>query len=248
MWLQRVGHDWELNWTERNHGRSCWEASCGKIKRTRDPLSFNLCQDEETYRLGPCTHPDLSATAPWTVAIKLLTELAWVGTQFQWQEPALSPGPGKTMKLFFPPPPRTLPLRLDSTLVFREAEFSASLPVYAGVTNPDSRSWTGDNVIINRQRRPHFYHFLYLFMILSVLGLFCCMWVLSICGEWGLLSGWGAGAAGCRGFRLSSAGLVVLDRVWAAPKHVESSWTRDWTCVFWIGRWILIHWTTREVP
>ena len=27
-----------------------------------------------------------------------------------------------------------------------------------------------------------------------------------------------------------------------------SSRTRDWTCVLCIGRWILNHWTTREVP
>ena len=33
-----------------------------------------------------------------------------------------------------------------------------------------------------------------------------------------------------------------------APWHVESSWTRDWTCVPWISRWILNYWTTREVP
>ena len=32
-----------------------------------------------------------------------------------------------------------------------------------------------------------------------------------------------------------------------APWHVESSQTRDWTCVPCIGRWILIHCTTREV-
>ena len=29
---------------------------------------------------------------------------------------------------------------------------------------------------------------------------------------------------------------------------VASSWTRDWIYVSCIGRWILIHWTTREVP
>ena len=33
-----------------------------------------------------------------------------------------------------------------------------------------------------------------------------------------------------------------------APWHIESSQTRDWTCVPWIGRWILNHRTTREVP
>ena len=33
-----------------------------------------------------------------------------------------------------------------------------------------------------------------------------------------------------------------------APRHVESSWTRDQTHVSCISRWILNHWTTREVP
>ena len=32
-----------------------------------------------------------------------------------------------------------------------------------------------------------------------------------------------------------------------APWHVESSWTSDRTHVLCIGRWILIHCTTREV-
>ena len=32
-----------------------------------------------------------------------------------------------------------------------------------------------------------------------------------------------------------------------AQKHVASSWTRDWTRVPCIGRWILNHCTTREV-
>ena len=33
-----------------------------------------------------------------------------------------------------------------------------------------------------------------------------------------------------------------------APPHVGSSQTRDGTCIPCIGRWILNHWTTREVP
>ena len=34
-------------------------------------------------------------------------------------------------------------------------------------------------------------------------------------------------------------GLVAL-------QHVESSWTRDWTCVSCMGRWILHHWATMD--
>ena len=33
-----------------------------------------------------------------------------------------------------------------------------------------------------------------------------------------------------------------------APQHVEASWTRDRTHVPFIGKRILNHWTTREVP
>ena len=33
----------------------------------------------------------------------------------------------------------------------------------------------------------------------------------------------------------------------SCSRHVESSRTKDWTCVSWIGRWLLIHWTTRTV-
>ena len=109
--------------------------------------------------------------------MKLLTELIWAAAQFQWQEPALSLGPGKAIKVFFLPPLKTLPLRLDSTLVFREAELSASLPVNAGVTDPDRRSWRADNLIISRQRRPHFYHsFIYLFI-------FWLYWVFTVACE-----------------------------------------------------------------
>ena len=32
-----------------------------------------------------------------------------------------------------------------------------------------------------------------------------------------------------------------------APRHVESSQTRDQTCVPYVGRWILIHCTIKEV-
>ena len=62
--------------------------------------------------------------------------------------------------------------------------------------------------------------------------------------------------------QLQHSGLVVVasgvQGAWAAAavacglscsvRHVESSQTRDGTCVPYIGRWILIHCTTREVP
>ena len=40
----------------------------------------------------------------------------------------------------------------------------------------------------------------------------------------------------------------MAQRLLVAPWHVESSWTRDQTCIPHIGRQILNHWTTSEVP
>ena len=62
--------------------------------------------------------------------------------------------------------------------------------------------------------------------------------------------------------QLQHSGLVVVasgvQGAWASAavacglscsvRHVESSQTRDGTCVPYIGRWILIHCITREVP
>ena len=46
--------------------------------------------------------------------------------------------------------------------------------------------------------------------------------------------------SGFRAQQLWRMGLVAL-------RHVESSWTRDWTLVLFIGRGIINHWTTEEV-
>ena len=92
-----------------------------------------------------------------------------------------------------------------------------------------------------------FLKYIYIY-ILAVLGLCCCMWAFSSCGEQRLLSSCGAWAPHCCGFSccrtwaqsLWLTGLVALRPVW-------SSWTRDRTCVPCIGRQILNHWTIREV-
>ena len=47
---------------------------------------------------------------------------------------------------------------------------------------------------------------------------------------------------GPRACRLRSCGAWVV-----ALRHVESSQTRDWTCFPFIGRWVFIHYTIREV-
>ena len=52
---------------------------------------------------------------------------------------------------------------------------------------------------------------------------------------------------------LRSTGSRVRQFQWlwhtglVASQHVESSWTRDKTHVADTGRWVLSHWTTREV-
>ena len=88
-----------------------------------------------------------------------------------------------------------------------------------------------------------------------------CTQVFSSCGKQGLLfvkvhglliaiaSRCGAQALGHVGF--SSCSTWAHQYMYmgiVAPKHVVFSRTRDWTCVPCIGRQILNHWTTREVP
>ena len=95
--------------------------------------------------------------------------------------------------------------------------------------------------------------FIYLF--LAMLRLHCCA-AFSRCSEQGLPSSCSAQASHCigasrlwsTGSRVHKASVVVAQRLLVAPWHVESSWTRDQTCIPHIGRQILNHWTTREVP
>ena len=77
-------------------------------------------------------------------------------------------------------------------------------------------------------------------------------WLSLVAGS-GASSSCGAWASCCGGFSccgvwatwcLSVAAALSL----VAPLHGGSSWTRDWTSVPCIGRQILNHWTTREVP
>ena len=79
--------------------------------------------------------------------------------------------------------------------------------------------------------------------------IFTVLWAFSSCGERGLLSSCGARASYCSDF---SCCEEQAQQLWcmglAAPRHMESFQTRDQTCVFCTSRWILNHWTTREVP
>ena len=104
----------------------------------------------------------------------------------------------------------------------------------------------------------------YLLFFLAALGLRCCVQVFSICREQRLLSSCSTRAY-CGGFSCSRAQALghmvfsscstraqqlqpVVSRAWgsiavhtgpAAPQHVGSFWTWDWTCVPWVARWIL---------
>ena len=75
---------------------------------------------------------------------------------------------------------------------------------------------------------------------------------LSLVRERGLRFSWGAPASHC-GVLLRSTGYRAHGLQWlqpaglVAPRHMESPWTRDQICVPCIGRWLLNHWTTREV-
>ena len=87
---------------------------------------------------------------------------------------------------------------------------------------------------------------------LAALCLNCSARIFSRCGEWGLLPSCGARASHCGGLsccRARGRASVAAARVLVALQHVGSSWTRDHrTHLPCIGRWILSHWMTREVP
>ena len=97
---------------------------------------------------------------------------------------------------------------------------------------------------------------------MCALGLRCCTKAFSGYSKWGLLSNGSARASHCAGFsccRAWALGCLGFSKwgVWdqqlwctslVATWHVKSSQTRDQTCVPCIGRWLLNHWTTTEVP
>ena len=94
-----------------------------------------------------------------------------------------------------------------------------------------------------------------------VLGLRCCMRALSGCNKQGLLfvavlglliveasliAAHGSRLMGFSSFRMQAQQLLRTSLV--APWQVEFSWNRDRACVLCIGKQVLNHWTTREVP
>ena len=98
----------------------------------------------------------------------------------------------------------------------------------------------------------HSFNFLIIFKSLAVLSLHCFAWTFSNCSRQGLLSSFSAQAPLQQLLLLQSTGSRVrgLQQLWlvhlVAPWHMQSSQTRDPTCVFCIGRWILNPQTIRK--
>ena len=103
--------------------------------------------------------------------------------------------------------------------------------------------------------------YLFVCWFMAVLGLHCCPWAFSSCVMWGLFFiAVGrlllAVASLVEAYRLQQLWLSVsrARALWlwhglsCSAWHMESSWTRDGTCVPCFGRKILIYCTTRETP
>ena len=92
---------------------------------------------------------------------------------------------------------------------------------------------------------------IFIYLVTAGLGLRCCMRAFSSCIEREPRSSCAVQTShfdgiSCCGVRaLGTQASVVLMHV--APRHMGSSWTRDWTLVPCIGRQTPNHWTTREV-
>ena len=106
--------------------------------------------------------------------------------------------------------------------------------------------------------------FISFYLFLGVLGLHCCSWAFSSCGEWGLLCSCGAWLSHCDGFSscraqalgcvgfsscvpgLWSTGAIVVARGLSCSAACGIFLGRDGIHVSCIGRWILYHWATRD--
>ena len=141
-YLQSRNRDIDI---ENKQGRSCQNAMTPPpglhitiSASSKTPNKWKMKQSSfqrDSHGLRPfeailkeCTHSNLSSNPTLEpISIKLLTKSSWVGTHsFSGQEPTVSPFAGKAIKLSFSTSPKTLSLRFDSALVYREAELSAS--------------------------------------------------------------------------------------------------------------------------
>ena len=89
--------------------------------------------------------------------------------------------------------------------------------------------------------------------ILGGLSLCCCVWAFFGCNDWGLLSTCSAQASHCSDFSFAEHGLWVhgcsnvTDRL-SCPLVCGIFLDQGWKPCLLIGRQILNHWTTGEVP
>ena len=103
--------------------------------------------------------------------------------------------------------------------------------------------------------------FLKYLLFLAILDISCCVQAFSSCSKQGHSSLWCISFSlqwllfqWSMGFRCMDSVVAALRLYWAhqlwcmgfvAQQHMESSWTRDQTCVPYIGRQIPNHWTNR---
>ena len=86
------------------------------------------------------------------------------------------------------------------------------------------------------------------YLFFGLLGLCYCVGFLQLWQVGATLYLWYTGFSLLWLLLLRSVGSVVAAHGLIAPWDVESFWTKDWTYIPCIGRWILNHWTTREAP
>ena len=130
--------------------------------------------------------------------------------------------------------------------------FVSSLPniyIYAGTNN---------RYLVDLFWSPALMYFTYLFM--AVLGLHWCAGLPIVAASRGysLIAGFSLEwflllpSAGSRACGLNSHSSWALEHrlnsCLAVPQYAGSSWTRGWTRVSCIGRWIICHWTIRKAP
>ena len=125
---------------------------------------------------------------------------------------------------------------------------SSMCPKHSTLLTLPTRKWS--HLLFKNYPGLFIYFFLFYFWLRWV---FVAAWSFSSCSEWGLLFVAVHGlltvvASCCRAPALSRVhGIQYLwPTALVSPWHVESSQSRDWTCVSYIGRRILSHLTTRE--
>ena len=127
-------HPWEILLYNCMHAQSfltlCGPVDCTLPGSSKTPYQILLDKRALTQL---CWHPDLELLAFRTMRNKLTLFISFkkkifLGGDTFSQGLLYLPLPGKIIKLSFSTSPKTLPLRFNSPLGYREAELSASLP------------------------------------------------------------------------------------------------------------------------